>query len=213
MKAKNRIVSTRFLRSGLFLNLANWAAFVHTIKINIEFVDKPILGPEVREPENEPIARVNGESVYGRRLDVELVSSGNPVRVWYARLKHFPNVPLMQVEVRSELMPITALQLILALRGVTGWNGEPLKFSFIEFTTDVSGFSVRLLRQQAFFRAHTQSDKRDALWNRTFYAGKSDRRGRPLFARKRNRSRVLKRGSAVASCGNEESIIQKTFCG
>ncbi len=159
------------IQQGIFPYLVNIAAFVDTLIGNINWAAQPTTGNRISIVRNVATGSRHSGSLYGRRLDAILLSTGNPIHLWYGRQLSFHNILRMRMMLRSEQIPLTGMQLCTALHDLTGWNGEDVAFSRVEFTCDVSGYSVPALMKQCFSRSHRFIKLRDASGRSTFYFG------------------------------------------
>ena len=108
------------------------------------------------------------QSIYARKAEDVCPISGNPWVLRYGRVKQYRQVPLMQLQMRSENCPLTYAQVCRVLGRICR-GGSWIRPSSLELTFDLPGGKPDQLANRVFTSPHRQADIRK--FNGTWYIG------------------------------------------
>lgn len=123
---------SRKIGNGIFVDLG--CAFFDRIDVSLygELQPRPWL--HLTEKENLPCMGKN--SYYGRCSRGEFTKTGNPYELKYSKTTGLPRVPQAKLRLDSERSPLTAAEVMLAIRSLTT-DPEAVRVSYAELTFDL----------------------------------------------------------------------------
>ena len=153
---------------GIFKRLIGRRAFVDRIGISLH---KRVVIGKARHIRIERNTTCLGEnSFYARYATGVCRTTGNPFRLLYGKASPFPRVPLAQLTLHSERTPITAAEVFLLVRDLTGGISS-CRVNYAELTFDLREVSQQKLSQQIASIAKRRTSLVDERGWRTLYFG------------------------------------------
>lgn len=155
----------------MFAHTTNAAAFIDRIVVNVwsAGINATLVRQKLKASKNRPI--LSKRRVYSWCLSGVVQLTGNPIAIVYGRAKRFPNVPKAQITLRSEAVPLTGAQVMVAITDLFGPRVK-VDVSTLELTFDTDRIAWWRLCQEAIYRARTWREMSDAIGRRkTLYIG------------------------------------------
>lgn len=122
------------ISKGVFVDLGR--AFFDRIDVSLYGELRPRPWLHLTEKENLPCMGKN--SYYGRCSRGEFTKTGNPYELKYSKTTGLPRVPNAKLRLDSERSPLTAAEVMLAIRSLTT-DPEAVRVSYAELTFDLHG--------------------------------------------------------------------------
>ncbi len=154
----------------MFAYTTDRAAFIDRMVLNAwsPDVNAATFRGKLEGERNLPILGKGG--VYSRCISGRCKLTGNPLNIVYGKTKRFRNVPVAQISFRSELVPLTGAQVVVAMTELFG-AGAHIDISMLELTFDTERTAWWRLRQEAVHRARSWRELSGLGGRRTLYVG------------------------------------------
>lgn len=154
----------------MFAYIADRAAFIDRVVVSVwgPDVNAAAIKGKLENEKNSPILATG--RIYSWCLSGKERLSRNPVAIVYGPVRKFVNVPKAQITFRSESVPLTGAQVMVAITELLGPRAK-IDVSLLELTFDSERVPWWRLRQEAVHKARSWRVLSDAGGRRTLYAG------------------------------------------